>query len=332
VALLRGAAPGPTIVLRADIDALPIEESADHEIRSQRSGAMHACGHDFHTAAVLGAAMALSRRRKQLTGNILFLFQPAEETCQGAEEVIATGIFQDYPPDAFFSMHVMPDIPMGMIGIRPGPMMAAQGCFRIKVTGKGGHGALPHLSRNPIISAAGIIDGLQTIRSRWADPIQPFSLSVCSIHGGSACNIIPDDVILEGTFRYALESYGEAVKNHIIRIADSIAKANECAAECSFFREIFPLINDDKLCSIARKAASLVNGEENLFIQDFRMISEDFGFYRQVAPIFMYHVGIGAPDGSSPGLHNFAFRVPEEAAAACSELLTETVLTALKEL
>ncbi|MBR6809557.1 MAG: amidohydrolase [Clostridia bacterium] len=329
IGLLRGGLPGPTIALRADIDALPIEEAADHEIRSEISNVMHACGHDFHTAGLIGAAIALSSRRETLPGNILFIFQPAEEQCGGAEEVIATGIFESYPPDAFFSLHVMPDIPYGQVDVREGPLMAAQGCFRIQISGKGGHGAMPHLSMNPILTAAQIIDGLQLIRSRWADPVQPFSLSVCSIHGGSACNIIPDDVTLEGTFRYALESYGEAVKEEIRRIAGSIAHAHGCTAECSFFREIFPLINDARLARLARKAAADVYGEENLLVREFRMISEDFGFYRRIAPIFMFHVGVGNPEGTSAGLHNSRFRVPDDAGPLCAELLTGTALSAL---
>lgn len=332
IGLLRGQKPGPTIVLRADIDALPIEESADHPIRSESHGVMHACGHDFHTAAVLGAAMALCRQRETLPGNILFLFQSAEETCKGALDVIETGIFVKYPPDAFFSMHVMPDIPMGKVGVREGPIMAAQGCFSIDVFGKGGHGALPHLTRDPIIAASRIIDGLQWIRSRWTDPAQPFTLSICSIHGGSACNIIPDDVHLEGTFRYALESYGQQVKDEIIRIAESTAQAHGCRAECRFFREIFPLINQDRLTQIARKAAQSLYGEENLIVQDFRMISEDFGYFRKVAPIFMYHVGTGPENGTCVGLHNSAFLVPDQMAPICAELLTRTALTALTSL
>lgn len=330
IGLLRGKLPGPTIALRADIDALPIDETPEHEIKSEIPNVMHACGHDFHTASLLGAAMALSSRREELTGNVLFLFQPAEEQCGGALEIISTGIFDQYPPSAFFSLHVMPDIPLGRVGIRPGPMMAAQACFRIRICGKGGHGALPHLSKNPIIAAARIIDALQWIRAQWADPTEPFALSVCSIHGGSACNIIPDAVELEGTYRYALDSYGQEVKQHVIRIAEAAALSHGCTAECSFFREIFPLVNDNHLTNLARTAASGIFGENNLFIQDFRMISEDFGFYRKVAPIFMYHVGTGAQDGSSPGLHNFRFLVPDDAGALCAELMTATALEALQ--
>lgn len=329
IGLLRGALPGPTIALRADIDALPIEESTDHTIRSKTPNTMHACGHDFHTAGLVGAAMALCSRRESLAGNILFIFQPAEEQCGGAQEIIATGIFDQYPPSAFFSLHVMPDIPFGQLDIREGPLMAAQGCFRIQISGKGGHGAMPHLSRNPILCAAQIVDGLQIIRSRWADPVQPFSLSVCSIHGGSACNIIPDTVDLEGTFRYALESYGQDVKEEIIRIACSIAQAHGCTAECSFFREIYPLINDTNLSDVARKAAVPLFGKNNLIRREFRMISEDFGFYRSIAPIFMYHVGVGISDGTSAGLHNYRFQVPDEAGSVCAELLTATALVAL---
>ncbi len=331
IGLLRGGKPGPTIALRADIDALPIEETPEHEIRSGNPGVMHACGHDFHTAALLGAAMALCRHRETLRGNVLFLFQPAEEQCKGALEVIETGIFAQYPPDAFFALHVMPDIPFGKFGVREGPIMAAQGCFSIDIAGKGGHGAMPHFTRDPIIAAARIIDGLQSIRSRWIDPVQPFSLSVCSVHGGTARNIIPDDVHLEGTYRYALESYEEAVKEQITRISESTALAHGCTARCGFFREIFPLVNDNHLAEIARKAASSLYGEENLLVQDFRMISEDFGFFRKVAPIFMYHVGIGAADGSSPGLHNSAFIVPDEAAPMCAELMTRTAFAALND-
>lgn len=331
IALLQGGLPGPTIALRADIDALPIAESPEHEIRSEKDGVMHACGHDFHTAGLLGAAMALSAKRETLPGRILFIFQPAEEQCGGAEAVIATGIFDRYPPSAFFSLHVMPDIPFGQVDVREGPLMAAQGCFRIEVCGKGGHGAMPHLSKNPLLPAAQIIDGLQSIRSRWADPVQPFSLSVCSIHGGSACNIIPDQVVLEGTFRYALESYGQAVKEEIIRIAGSVAQAHDCQAECGFFREIYPLINDPHLADIARKAAAPMYGENNLIRREFRMISEDFGFFRRIAPIFMYHVGVGASEGGSPGLHNCSFLVPDEAGPVCAELLTRTAIAALHD-
>lgn len=331
VGILRGKNPGKTIALRADIDALPILESPEHEICSENAGIMHACGHDFHTASLLGAAMALAELRDNLSGNIMFLFQPAEEKCSGAEEVISTGIFNIYKPDAFFSLHVKPDIPAGKIGIRKGPIMAAMCSFRIHIKGKGGHGATPNLTADPIITAAHVIETLQSIRSRWADPAQPFSLSVCSVHGGSACNVIPDDVHLEGTFRYAIDSYRDSVKEKILDISESVAKAHGCSAECEFFKEAPPLFNDEKLADIAHKSASALFGEESVFVQNFWMASEDFSFYREIAPVFMYHVGVGEDNGSSSGLHTPDLFVPDETAPFCAKLLTKTAVTALEE-
>lgn len=330
--ILRGKLPGPIIAVRADIDALPIEEVLEHEIRSKNKNIMHACGHDFHTSSLLGAVMALCKLRETLPGTVLFIFQPGEEHGTGAREVIETGIFEKYPPKAFFSLHVKPDIPAGKIGIRKGPIMAALCCFSVDIHGKGGHGATPHLAIDPVIAATEAVNSLQSIRSRWMDPAQPFTLSVCSIHGGSAYNVIPDDVHFEGTFRYALTSYRESVKEQIIRISKSVAEAHGCTSECRFFHESPPLVNDEDLAEIASETASELFGKENTLVQDFWMASEDFSLYREVAPIFMYHVGVGKKDGSSPSLHNPGFFAPDETAPLCAELLTGTVLNALEKI
>ncbi|MBQ4547110.1 MAG: amidohydrolase [Oscillospiraceae bacterium] len=330
--LLCGKNPGPTVAIRADIDALPIDEVPEHEIRSGNPGIMHACGHDFHTTSLLGAAKALCGMRDNFSGNILFIFQPAEEKGSGAKEVISTGIFEKFPPDAFLSLHVKPDIPEGKIGIRKGPIMAAMCTFCIRIIGKGGHGATPHLATDPIIAAVHAVDALQCIRSRRTDPAEPFTLSICTIHGGSACNIIPDDVYFEGTFRCAQNSLKDSVKKQIIEICESVAKAHGCAAECSFINEAPPLVNDEKLAGIAYEAASGMFGEENVLVQNFWMASEDFSYYREFAPIFMYHVGVGKEDGSSPSLHNPGFFAPDKTAPLCAELLAGTALAALEKL
>ena len=331
VGLLRGSLPGPTLAMRADIDALPIVENSEHEICSGNSGVMHACGHDFHTASLLGAVMALAKRKDSLPGNVLFVFQPGEEHGTGAKEVVASGIFEKYPPKAFFSLHVKPDIPAGKIGIRKGPIMAALCCFSIDIHGKGGHGATPHLAVDPIVAATGTVDALQCIRSRWMNPAEPFTLSVCSIHGGTAYNVIPDDVHIEGTFRYALPSYRESVKEQIVEISKSVAAAHGCTAECRFFHESPPLVNDGDLAKIATEAAAELFGEESVIEQNFWMASEDFSLYREIAPIFMYHIGVGEEDGSSAGLHTPNLFVPDETAPFCAELLTGTVLKALEK-
>ena len=331
VGLLRGSLPGPTLAMRADIDALPIVENSEHKICSGNSGVMHACGHDFHTASLLGAVMALAKHKESLPGNVLFVFQPGEEHGTGAKEVVASGIFEKYPPKAFFSLHVKPDIPAGKIGIRKGPIMAALCCFSIDIHGKGGHGATPHLAVDPIVAATGTVDALQCIRSRWMNPAEPFTLSVCSIHGGTAYNVIPDDVHIEGTFRYALPSYRESVKEQIAKISKSVAAAHGCTAECRFFHESPPLVNDGDLAKIATEAAAELFGEESVIEQNFWMASEDFSLYREIAPIFMYHIGVGEEDGSSAGLHTPNLFVPDETAPFCAELLTGTVLKALEK-
>ena len=331
IGILRGNLPGPTIAVRADIDALPINENSAHEICSENCGVMHACGHDFHTASLLGAVTALSRFRENIKGNVLFVFQPGEEHGTGADEIMDTGIFEKYPPKAFYSLHVKPDIPAGKIGIRKGPIMAALCCFSIDINGKGGHGATPHLAVDPIVAATRTVDALQCIRSRWMDPAQPFTLSVCSIHGGTAYNVIPDNVHIEGTFRYALPSYKDSVKEQIVRISESVANAHGCTAECRFFHESVPLVNDDKLAEIASEAAAELFGKESIIEQNFWMASEDFSLYGRIAPIFMYHMGVGKEDGSSAGLHTPDLFVPEETAPFCAELLTGTILKALEE-
>ena len=331
IGLLRGNLPGPAIAVRADIDALPIVENPEHEICSGNKGVMHACGHDFHTSSLLGAVAALSKLRDTLPGKVIFVFQPGEEHGTGADEIMDTGIFEKYPPEAFYSLHVKPDIPAGKIGIRKGPIMAALCCFSIDIDGKGGHGATPHLAVDPIVAATRTVDALQCIRSRWMDPAKPFTLSVCSIHGGTAYNVIPDNVHIEGTFRYAEPCYKESVKEQIIRISESVANAHGCTAKCRFFHESVPLMNDEKLAETAKEAAEELFGKESIIEQNFWMASEDFSLYRRIAPIFMYHIGVGKADGSSAGLHTPDLFVPEETAPFCAELLAGTVLKALEK-
>lgn len=327
IGLIRGGLPGPTVALRADIDALPVEEAPEHAIRSEKPGVMHACGHDFHTAALLGAAMALSAQREQLPGNVLLIFQPAEEPCFGADAVVATGVFETYAPVAFLSLHVMPDIPAGKVGVREGAVMAAQCCFKTVVSGKGGHGAAPHMTKDSLIAAVRAVDALQCIPSRWVDPVQPFALSVCTIHGGTTCNVIPDTVTFEGTCRFLNRDYEHAVMEQITKITDHAVSAHDCTAQTEFFRQIPALVNDPGVAVAARKAAANVYGPDNLVVQDLRVSSEDFSVYGQIAPTFMYFVGIGG----SVGLHNAGLLVPDETAPQAAELLTQAAITVLKE-
>ena len=325
IGLIRGGKPGPTVALRADIDALPVTEASDHAIRSEKEGVMHACGHDTHTAALLGAAMALSANKAQLQGNVLLIFQPAEECTTGAQAVMDTGVFETYKPVAFLSLHMMPSIPEGKVGVRTGPIMAAQKGFTVTFTGKGGHGAFPHTAIDPIITAIHTAEALQSIPAQWADPIQPFVLTVCSIHGGTTFNVIPDTAYISGTSRFLVPSYDQAVEDRIVSIADATALAHGCTAKTEFFRQLPPLVNDPAL-TVAIDTAEALYGKENLVVQDVMMGSEDFSLYSKIAPTFMYHVGIGG----SVGLHNCNILVPDHVIAEAAELLSRAAVATLE--
>ena len=327
IGLIRGGKPGPTVALRADIDALPVEEAQEHAIRSERPGIMHACGHDTHTAALLGAAMALSANKEQLRGNILLIFQPAEECTTGAQAVMDTGVFEEHKPAAFLSLHMIPGIDEGKVGIRTGPIMAAQKGFTVTFSGKGGHGAFPHTAIDPVITAIRTAEALQSIPSQWADPTQPFVLTVCSIHGGTTFNVIPDTASISGTSRFLIPEYDREVEDRIVSIADATALAHRCTAKTEFFRRLPPLVNDPKLGAVAIKAAERLYSKENLVVQDVMMGSEDFSLYSKIAPTFMYHVGIGGP----VGLHNCNLLVPDHVTVEAAELLTRAAIAALEE-
>ena len=328
IAIIRGRKPGKTLALRADIDALPVCEDPTHQVRSLNEGVMHACGHDSHTTALLGAAAALKAAEADLAGNIILIFQPAEETTTGAQAVMDTGIFEKMPPDAFYSLHMMPTVPFGQVGVRQGPIMAAQKAYTITVNGKGGHGASPHLTIDPIIPAVQIIEGLQAICSRRISPTEPFALSVCSVHGGTAFNIVPESVELKGTCRLLNNALSEAVENWITDIAADTAKVHNCTATTEFSRILPALDNDPVLTKIAAKAAGQMYAPEDIVCQDIMMGSEDYSLYSKYAPIFMYHLGTG--NGSGYGLHNPHFVVQDDAVIAGAELFVRTAFEFLK--
>lgn len=327
IGLIRGAHPGKTVALRADIDALPVQEDPTHQVRSQNDGVMHACGHDIHTASLLGAACALQDLRHTLHGNILLIFQPAEESSTGATAVLESGIFEKIKPDAFFSLHVIPGIPAGKLGVRPGPIMAAQKAFQITVTGRGGHGSAPHNTCDPVIAGARTVDALQSMVARENDPLSPFVLSVCTFQSGTVFNIIPDTAELTGTCRFLDNARSQTIENRVAQIAEQTAGVHNCQTETKFYRRLPALDNDDSLSTVAATAGAAVFGQENVFHQNMMMASEDFSLFAQIAPIFMYHVGVG---GEYP-LHNCHLRIPETTAVQCAELLAETALVFLED-
>lgn len=325
IGLIKGAYPGKTVALRADMDALPVQEDRTHTICSKNDGVMHACGHDIHTAALLGAAETLQRLQPALHGDILLLFQPAEEIALGAKAILESGVFDRIKPDAFFSFHVMPSIAAGQLGTRSGSIMAAHIGFEITISGKGGHGAAPHNTCDPIIAAARTVDALQSIVARENDPQSPLVLSVCSIHSGSSINIIPDEAVLSGSCRFLDNSRKQSIMNRVEQIAAKTAEVHNCCAETKFFRWLPAVDNNPVLLPVAKAAGSAVLGEENILWQNSLMVSEDFALFEEIAPIFMFHVGTGGPYP----LHNSHFCVPEETVIQSAELFVQSALTYL---
>ena len=229
-----GAGTGPCIALRADFDALPIHEEADVPFRSEVDGRMHACGHDCHTAMLLGAARLLKAREHELRGTVKLIFQPAEEGGAGADRMCHEGVLEDPHVEQIFGLHVWPAMPTGTVAGHVGPILAAVGAFELVITGKGGHGAMPHLAIDPVTCAAKIIVELQTIVSRETNPFAPTVVSVGSIHGGDAMNVIPEEVLLTGTYR-SLSAAGLAlVKQRLEEIAGAVAVANRCQARVRY--------------------------------------------------------------------------------------------------
>lgn len=277
---IKGWKSGPTVALRADIDALPIEERTELPFASKIKGVMHACGHDFHTAALLGAAYLLKQNQSEFSGTVRLLFQPAEESGGGAAQVIEDGQLDGV--EAIIGLHNKPELPVGTIGLKVGPLMAAVDRFQIVLHGKGSHGALPQNGKDPIAAAAHLITALQTIVSRNISPLQSAVLSVTKINGGNTWNVIPADASLEGTIRTFDTSIRKEVKAQFYRIVDSIAAAFSQQADIKWVEGPPPVVNDPAVTAIARKAAE----QQSLLVIDPEpsMAGEDFAAYLQRIP------------------------------------------------
>lgn len=302
----RAAAAGktsPAIGLRADIDALDIAEQNDLPYRSVFPGKMHACGHDGHTAMLLGAAKYLSETRR-FTGTVHVIFQPAEENEGGGRVMVEQGLFEQFPCDAVFGMHNWPGMDVGRFAVCSGPIMAAFDVFELVVRGQGCHAAMPHIGADPIVAAAQIVAALQTIASRNVNPLEQVVLSVTQIHGGETWNVIPDQVILRGTVRTFLPTIQTLVETNMRRIATNVASALGCFAELDYQHRYPATVNSPKETDIAATAAAKVVGEERVD-RDVSpcMGSEDFSFMLQQRPGCYIWAGNGS-SANGRVLHN----------------------------
>lgn len=333
VGLLKGSKPGRTVMLRADMDALNLQELNDVPYRSRVDGFMHGCGHDGHTAMLLVAAKILKNHRDKLCGNVKFVFQPSEEKFPpgGAIPMIQEGVLEDPHVDYAFGIHLWNSLECGQIGLRPGAMMAAADEFRITLKGKGGHGALPHQCKDPIVGAAQLILALQTVVSRKIDPLQNAVLSIGKVQSGSAFNIIPEYATIEGTTRSLDETVRQTIKQEIQRITHGVAIANDLDFEIEHKEGTAVLQNDESLSEIVIEVAKEVVGEGNVILVPPTMGGEDMSFFLQKVPGVFYLVGsANTKRGINKPHHSPYFDIDEESLLIGVQMHVELILRFLR--
>lgn len=293
--------PGKMIGLRADMDALPLQEKNTFAHASKNPGKMHACGHDGHTAMLLGAAQYLANHR-DFKGTVVFIFQPAEEGGAGAQEMIEDGLFEQFPCDAVFGMHNWPGLEEGHFGVVSGPMMASSNEFVIDIQGKGGHAALPHNSADPIIAGVQIAQALQSIVTRNKRPVDAAVISITQFHAGETSNVIPDTAMLGGTVRTFTLEVLDLIERRMHEIANQVASAFDCKANLEFKRNYPPLINDDVQTAFASEVMKELVGSERVNTRiDPTMGAEDFAFMLLKKPGCYVFLGNGDGDHRATG-------------------------------
>lgn len=293
VGILEGQREGPTVMVRCDMDALPITEANTTDYISETPGKMHACGHDGHTAIALGVAKMLTEQRESLAGRIKFVFQPAEEVAAGANAMIADGVLENPAPDVCLGLHLFNELPFGEIGLTDGPSYASSADWKIVVKGSGGHGALPEQARDPIVAGAQIVNALQTIVSRNVSALDTAVVSVTMFNAGYARNVIPSQAELAGTFRTYMQQTHELVDRRLREIASGIAQSLECVADIETRQLTPPLLNDPKVLAQLREAYSQINAPMPIhYLNAVRtMGSEDMAIFLQKVPGTYLFVG-----------------------------------------
>jgi len=311
VALLKGKSVEKNVTLRADMDALPTQEQNSIPYRSINSGVMHACGHDGHTAILMGAAIILEKFRDQLNGSVRFVFQPGEEIVADGKDFVEKGILNSPKPRAVLALHSWPGYPVGSICSRPEAMMAAADIFKITIKGKGGHGSTPEKTDDPILTATKIINNLYLLPSRKFSALDSVVLSICKIHAGTNSNVIPDEVMMEGTIRYFSKIVGEKIPPLFEKVINKECKNSGTTYTLEYERPYIATINDSKVVKICKDyTQNLIGRTSWIDLSVPVMASEDFSFYLDTNPGAMFFLGMGE---NSPGLHTNFFNFNDKA-------------------
>ncbi len=328
VALLHGCKAGKNVTLRADIDALPITEETGVHYASKIPGVMHACGHDGHSAMVMGAAEILYGLRDSFSGSVRFVWQPGEENAALGKKLIEAGALENPPADLVTAIHGMPGLPVGVFGCRDGAIMGSCAHFKVTVQGKGGHSSRPHLTHDPVVTAAAIIMEAQTLVSRRIDPLQPAVFSICRISGGTSANIIPESVELTGTARALDMNAAAELKHGFCEIVENICRMYRCSARIDYDIQYPVTENAPAPTELARQVIKNAFGESRYVeLPESSMGAEDFAYYLRRYPGVYVKLGVGE---NSPVIHNSKFDFPDAALEAGIRYLVDFALAGLR--
>ncbi|MBV8491211.1 MAG: amidohydrolase [Candidatus Eremiobacteraeota bacterium] len=330
VGVMRGQRPGRTIMLRADMDALPLTEEGERPYRSRFDGIMHACGHDGHVAILLGAAALVADRRDELAGTLCLVFQPAEEGRGGAKAMIDDGLFERFGIERAYGLHLSSKYPAGLLGFRAGALYASSDSIEIDILGVGGHGAAPHEAIDPILTAASFVTSVQQIVSRQIDPLEPAVITIGAIHGGTIHNVIPRSCSMMGTVRAFSENVREAMSGRIERVLRACCDASGADYAFKYFDRYPVTANDPDQTAYASSLAAGIVGEERTIEVSQLMGAEDFSFYAQRVPACFYTLGCQGGSETAHPHHSSYFDVDESAFPAGVAMMTALALDAAR--